>query len=285
MTAMTWQAGDRLGEYVIESPLHPVAGGHWWRARHHALVGIEVALLLAEEADLCERLPALARLQDAVRGEAVLQVAGVDRAHTPPLLALQLPAGEWLYERLQRGPCPPAEARRLLARVCEALAALHAEGLAHGAVEAGAVHVGTDGRVRLGLLGCGRRATAPAASAADDVRALARLAFACCTGLEPAGVVGPADLAALPDWAGRLIRRCQGQDGGYGGVAEARADLDGLDPAPAPAGDAAVRVLETARPKTFYLVVGSLEARKNWYTAAGLMISVPRNSSFTRSTK
>jgi len=39
--------------------------------------------------------------------------------------------GETLAARLERGPLPPTEARRLLLQICEALQAAHAEKIVH----------------------------------------------------------------------------------------------------------------------------------------------------------
>ena len=222
---MTLRRGDRLGEYVVEGPLWPVAGGAWWRVRHHALDDVRAAILVAETEDLQGRLSALARVQDGMGADAVLPIRGIDTGHTPPYLVLQVPRGEWLHDRLQRGPCSAAEARLIIAGICEALTVIHEAGCAHGAVDVAAVHLGEGAAVRLGLAGCGPRASAPAATKADDLRALSRLTFALLTGCEPSGAVGPNHMHGLPDWAQRVIARAQGLDGGYSSAAEVRSDL------------------------------------------------------------
>jgi hypothetical protein len=221
--------GDRLGEFVCEAPLWSVAGGQWWRVRHGALPDVEAAALVAApDGPLASRLAGLARSQDGLPADRLLGVRGIDTGATPPYLVLELPEGEWLRERLARGPCSSAEARLIVVGVADALGALHAAGTAFGGVAVEDVHLGNGARVRLGLAGAPVRAAAGAVAAtrADDLRALASFTFALLTGTVPAGVLGPNDTTGLPDWAKRVVAKAQGLDGGYAEAAEVRADLE-----------------------------------------------------------
>ncbi|MHC5020168.1 MAG: protein kinase family protein, partial [Planctomycetota bacterium] len=221
--------GDRLGEFVCEAPLWSVAGGQWWRVRHGALPDVEAAALVAApEGPLAPRLAGLARSQDGLPAERLLGVRGIDTGATPPYLVLDLPEGEWLRERLARGPCSSAEARLIVVGVADALSALHDAGTAFGGVAVEDVHLGNGARVRLGLAGAPVRAAAGAVAAtrADDLRSLASFTFALLTGTVPAGVLGPNDTTGLPDWAKRVVAKAQGLDGGYAEAAEVRADLE-----------------------------------------------------------
>lgn len=221
--------GDRLGEFVCQAPLWTVPGGQWWSVRHGALPDVEAAALVASgEAGLGAKLAGLARSQDGLPSAHLLGVRGIDTGASPAYLVLELPPGEWLRERLSRGPCSSAEARLIVVGVADALTALHGAATAFGGISVQDVHLGRGARVRLGLAGCPARGGATAATPADDLRSLAGFTFALLTGTVPSGVLGPNDTTGLPDWAKRVVAKAQGLDGGYADAREVRSDLETL---------------------------------------------------------
>ncbi len=95
----------------------------------------ELLLRFRREAD------ALAR----VNHPGVVRVHAVEATPQGPLLVTELIEGEGLDARLARGPLPPEEARRLVAAVADAVAALHAAGVIHRDLKPSNVMVRPDG--------------------------------------------------------------------------------------------------------------------------------------------
>jgi eukaryotic-like serine/threonine-protein kinase len=129
-----------------------------------------------------------------------------------------------------RGPLPAAQAARLGATVCAALAAAHARGIVHGHLTPANVLLAVDGQVKLTDFGVARAAQ-PLAGAPDpgaDLRALGRLLAAMLSGQPPAeGApvrLGPAVPAALAAVVSRAVDR----GAPYRSAAEVGGDLDGF---------------------------------------------------------
>ena len=66
---------------------------------------------------------------------AVAQIHGVESWLGRPFLVVEFLAGGTLEDRLRDGPIAPAQAVSLVARLADALAALHAQGCLHGDVK------------------------------------------------------------------------------------------------------------------------------------------------------
>ncbi|MGK5557152.1 hypothetical protein ACSNOI_36640 [Actinomadura kijaniata] len=114
--------------------------------------------------------PGIARIYDY--GEVMLPGGGVR-----PYVVSELVAGESLEERLGRAGLGAAEAVAVCERVAEALAAAHAEGIAHGGLTADDVRL-ADGGVK--LLGFEREVVE--ASVAEDLAALRTIMGRCSAG-------------------------------------------------------------------------------------------------------
>lgn len=85
-------------------------------------------------------------------------------------LVLEYMPGGTLEHRLEKGPLPVAEARRLGLQLAEGLGALHAAGLVHGDIKASNVFFRADGRAALGDFGAARPARTVEATAESLAR-------------------------------------------------------------------------------------------------------------------
>jgi len=115
---------------------------------------------------------------------------------------------------------PPGQIASLSKALLQALAAIHAKGLAHGSVQPSNVMVSA-GQVRLADFGLGRvrqrfpsshRAPDGGYSAAADVYAAAALFYQLMTGVNPIGNAAPAApgtlVSGVPQALGELLVRC-----------------------------------------------------------------------------
>lgn len=161
---------------------------------------------------------ALHRFLQAARHAAAVHHDHLERvieveASAGPVLVAQVAPSESLSALLEAGPCPAPVAVALVAQAASGLAALHARGLVHGAVDPSWIFVDYQGRVRL----CGAAALSAAGAiglspeptrylplgeeptAARDVWALAAVLHATLTGQTPAvgGGVGSGVPSAL----------------------------------------------------------------------------------------
>ncbi len=151
-----------------------------------------------------------------------------------------------LSERLGEGPLPAAEAAAIAADVLAALTALHRGGLCHGAVHAGNVWLGNDGRARLAVFGDalrppgrasgGAAAAGPGAADAEaDIAAVARLLHRAILGVEPGEAVPlglHGETPVLPDVLRGLVERGLATAPGdaYGNVSEFLLSLEAARP-------------------------------------------------------
>lgn len=127
--------GERVDGYELLEPLGQGGMGIVYRARELE-TGRIVAfkLLLADELgeDLWRRFQREAEALARIRHPNVLRVHRAGRSRKGPYLVTELVAGEDLQARLKRaGALPPAEAVRLVARLADAVAALHRAGMIH----------------------------------------------------------------------------------------------------------------------------------------------------------
>ncbi|MDX3536909.1 protein kinase [Streptomyces sp. MB09-01] len=159
----TSEAGRQLidGRFELVAPLGSGGMGTVWRARDIALHR-EVALKEVRPPD-----PATAAAQpglaDQLRERAVREARALARLAHPhvvtihhivepaegadghPWIVMEMVRGGSLYDRLESGPMPPAEAVRLGLDVLSALRAAHAEGILHRDVKPANVLLRPDG--------------------------------------------------------------------------------------------------------------------------------------------
>jgi len=159
----------------------------------------------------CEDMETRRRLLDVAA-----RLCALDHALVPVQGASVVGEEVWVVADLDGGMClrrllgvarlSPAQSGAIVQAVLGALSSLHAAGLCHGAVHAGNVHVGRDGRVRLGDGGL-RPALGGSMDAAEgrtvDLRDCAALLGQLLASTPPSSAATALDAAAQQD----LVRR------------------------------------------------------------------------------
>ena len=186
------EPGERLADsYAIRGELAR-RGSHRLYEADDLVLGRTVAIEISEDATALRReAKALAQ----VRTPAVPAVYGLGWHRGLGYLALERITGSTLAELIDApGWRHLGEVVATITPLAEALAAIHAAGMAHGALTAGSVIRCADERVVISDFGA---VVAPPTAAPDDVRAFAALTYQLFIGEPPAG---RADVAALrPD--------------------------------------------------------------------------------------
>ena len=201
---------------------------------------------LAADEGFRERLRLDLEAARRVRGPHAVPVVGADPDGTPPWFAAEYISGPSLHQALaQHGPMPPGDVRALLESVAEGLAAVHAAGLPHLALDPASVLLSPSGpRVTgfgvvraLEASALSRRGVIPRSplfmapeqltdgevSARADVFALGHLVAFAALGRSPFGTGDPIalahriahgspDLGALPPVLRPVIERCLARD-------------------------------------------------------------------------
>jgi hypothetical protein len=174
--------------------------------------------------------PAGARWRREVTDEAALLIGGLPQyPGLPQVLAVEvtpnevtlvtaLPSAVSLRDQFPGTGAASEEDVRILfaglSTLCAALSALHDAGFAHAALDPAAIFLGRHGNLMLRDLGLATEDRATQASAkADDVTTLARIVYACVTGVPPlTGTDGPPVPAsvhnpAVPEHAANTLTR------------------------------------------------------------------------------
>ncbi|HVT44328.1 MAG TPA: protein kinase [Thermoanaerobaculia bacterium] len=132
---MSVSAGDRLGHYVVLSPLGAGGMGEVYRARDEQL-GREIALKILPD-HLRENRAALTRFAREAKAVAALSHPNIVAIHqfdttgTTPYLVMELLEGQTLQARLARSPLPWRKAVEIGAQIADALAAAHSRAIVH----------------------------------------------------------------------------------------------------------------------------------------------------------
>jgi eukaryotic-like serine/threonine-protein kinase len=232
------------------------------------------------------------RLLEAVQAAATLTHPGLAAvldlgvtADGAMFVVTELGDGATLRETVtNHGPFAPAAAAQLTGQVCATLAALHANGLTHGAVTAGSVLIGSDGTAKLtdcGLAGVLGLAKPPGSDAGRraDLAGVGRCVYELITGQPPAHHDPDVLVAALPAGlraavGGALRRRCLDP----AALASAlRRGTDNPRRSAAPPGDDLVQTLTqpSARPRRRRLLLAAAVVAVLLLVAAGLVAAGP----------
>ncbi len=198
--------GSNLAGYVLDE----ARGSGLWKAHREDGMAVALRLLAGSE-----------RVRDRVGAEleGVPPILELEADGDQPFLSCPWLEGRSLAGLLEDGPLAREDAARWLGELADSLAAVHAAGLVHGALEPKRVVVGPE-RVWLTGVGLARglRESAYAApevvageapDARADVYAFGVLMFRMLTGELPKGLEVPSELVEdLPDGLDEVFRRC-----------------------------------------------------------------------------
>jgi TolB-like protein/tetratricopeptide (TPR) repeat protein/tRNA A-37 threonylcarbamoyl transferase component Bud32 len=132
---MSVSAGDRLGHYVVLSPLGAGGMGEVYRARDEEL-GREIALKILPD-HLREDRAALTRFAREAKSVAALSHPNIVAIHqfdttgTTPYPVMELLEGQTLHARLAKSPLSWRKVVEIGAQIVDALAAAHSRGIVH----------------------------------------------------------------------------------------------------------------------------------------------------------
>jgi serine/threonine protein kinase/Tfp pilus assembly protein PilF len=132
---MSLSPGERLGHYVVISPLGAGGMGEVYRARDEEL-GRDIALKILPE-HLREDRAALTRFAREAKTLAALShphivaIHQFDTTGVTPYLVMELLDGQTLQDRIARSPLPWRKAVEIGRQIADALAAAHSRGIVH----------------------------------------------------------------------------------------------------------------------------------------------------------
>ncbi len=195
---MTLSAGDRIGRYVILSPLGAGGMGEVYRARDTGL-DREIALKVLP-ADCAEDGERLARFEREARAAAsldhpnILAVHDVGSHHDVPFLVTELLDGSTLSELVRRGGLSLSRTLEIAVQVASGLEAAHAGGVVHRDLKSDNVFLTADGRVKILDFGLARLTGADAGTGSGTVTELTGTG----TVLGTAGYMAPEQVRGQP---------------------------------------------------------------------------------------
>jgi formylglycine-generating enzyme required for sulfatase activity len=148
------QAGDRIGDWVVEESLGEGGMGAVYRVHSALTERLQAALKILKttsEPEARARFIREAESLSALSHPGIVRVMsfGEDPVRGLPYLAMELAVGETLKNRLQRGPLSPAEAVTAFAPLASALEHAHAHRIHHRDVKPANVVLCRDGSVKL----------------------------------------------------------------------------------------------------------------------------------------
>jgi eukaryotic-like serine/threonine-protein kinase len=187
-----WRAKDRILNRDVAIRVHTPGGpaAREWITRALTAGGLAT--------------PALAMVYDAAEGSGDGQASG-----GAAYVVNEWIEGRTLAERLAEGPMPEREARTVLRRLAEGVAAAHRVGLAVGGLTPETVVLRPNGLVGL------RSVPAASGSVQGDVAALGELLEYCLTGHRP-GTAPAGRTAGMPPDLAALVRRARSTEPGAG---------------------------------------------------------------------
>ena len=187
-----WRAKDRILNRDVAIRVHTPGGpaAREWITRALTAGGLAT--------------PALAMVYDAAEGSGDRQAPG-----GAAYVVNEWIEGRTLAERLADGPMPEREARTVLRRLAEGVAAAHRVGLAVGGLTPETVVLRPNGLVGL------RSVPAASGTVQGDVAALGALLEYCLTGRRP-GTAAAGRTAGMPPDLAALVRRARSTEPGGG---------------------------------------------------------------------
>ncbi len=167
------QSGDRLGSFLVRSPLGRGGMGEVWRAEDERL-GREVALKLlpddlAADPERRARFEREARLLAALNHPNIATLYGFEHVDGRHVLVMELVEGEDLSRRIARGPIPVEETIAVARQIAEALEAAHERGIVHRDLKPANIKLRPDGTVKVLDFGLARAWEADSAEPSSSI--------------------------------------------------------------------------------------------------------------------
>ncbi len=168
------QAGQRIGEYVLEAPLGSGAFGQVWRARHHVWAGELVAMKIPSDTQYLRSLQREGAALHGLMHPNIARAVAFDPYADPPYLVTEYVPGTSLRPLITRGKLTPADAVAVMLQVLSGLSHAHAKGIIHRDVKpenilvherSAAEGLETEGVIKLTDFGLGGATSEPAAAA------------------------------------------------------------------------------------------------------------------------
>jgi eukaryotic-like serine/threonine-protein kinase len=122
-----------------------------------------------EDREWAERFEQEARLMARVSHPGIVQIYDIGYDQGSLYYVAELVDGESLADRLERGPLPHTQVRRLAGQLCRALSAAHAQRVVHRDVKPENVLIDRGGRVKVGDFGIARLAEASSEAGAGTI--------------------------------------------------------------------------------------------------------------------
>ena len=155
-------AGQKLGPYVIVSPLGRGGMGEVWRARDSRL-GRDVAIKISHQ-QFSDRFEREARAIAALNHPNICTLHDVG----PNYLVMEIVEGPTLAERISNGPMPVDEALVLVGQIAAALDAAHEKGIIHRDLKPANIKIRPDGSVKVLDFGLAKSVVDPAKVSSDS---------------------------------------------------------------------------------------------------------------------
>ena len=206
MSTYTSEPGTRLaGRYLLVDQASGGTDWTYWKAIDETLARSVTVLTFGAGFHRVAEVVAAARAASRLNDPRFSQVFDVEDADGSAYVVLEWVASESLLDMLADGPLDPPRAVSLIGEAAQALAAAHANGLAHLRLDPACVHWTPRGGIKITGLGVAAALAGGQTSADDgedpelaDTRGLARLLYAALTGYwpEPRGYTrafGPSD--------------------------------------------------------------------------------------------
>ncbi len=199
MSTYTSEPGTRLaGRYLLVDQASGGIDWTYWKAIDEILARSVSVLTFAAGFGRAAEVAAAARAASRLNDPRFSQVFDVEVSGESAYVVLEWVAAESLLDMLADGPLDPPRAVSLVSEAAQALAAAHANGLAHLRLDPACVHWTSRGGIKITGLGIAAALAggAPGDGGEDpgltDTRGLAKLLYATLTGYwpEPEGYTG-----------------------------------------------------------------------------------------------
>ncbi len=156
------RSGQKLGPYVILSPLGRGGMGEVWRA-HDSRLGRDVAIKISGQ-QFSDRFEREARAIAALNHPNICTLHDVG----PNYLVMEIVEGSTLAERISKGPVPIDEALVIAGQIADALDAAHEKGIVHRDLKPANIKIRPDGSVKVLDFGLAKSAVDPGKVTSDS---------------------------------------------------------------------------------------------------------------------